>query len=149
MSQQNEHSYVTSSVADPDPHVFGPPGSGSGSGSFYHEARIVRKTLISAVLWLLFDFLSLKNDVKVPSKSNMQKNIVKKICFFLASWRSMMKIEGSWSISQMHGSAYPDPDPLQNVMDPQHWLRDISDNTTFKTYPMVPFKETIGEMVIL
>jgi hypothetical protein len=41
----------------PDPHVFGPHGSGSisqrygsGSGSFYHEANIVRKTLISTVL---------------------------------------------------------------------------------------------------
>jgi hypothetical protein len=40
-----------SSVADPDPRVFGPPGSGSisqrygsGSGSFYHYAKIVRKT---------------------------------------------------------------------------------------------------------
>jgi hypothetical protein len=29
-----------------------------------------------------------------------------------------MKIEGSGSISQRHGSA--DPDPHQNVMDPQH-----------------------------
>jgi hypothetical protein len=27
---------------------------------------------------------------------------------------------GSGSISQRHGSAYPDPDPHQNVMDPQH-----------------------------
>jgi hypothetical protein len=46
------------SVADPDSHAFGPPGSGStsqrygsgscsgsGSGSFYHHAKIVRKTL--------------------------------------------------------------------------------------------------------
>jgi hypothetical protein len=31
-----------------------------------------------------------------------------------------MKIEGSGSISQRHGSADPDPDPHQNVMDPQH-----------------------------
>ncbi len=90
------------SVADPDPNpdppdprVFGPPGSGagsisqkygcgsgcgsgfgsgSGSGSFYHSSKIVRKTLISTVLWLLFDFLPLKNDVNEPSKSNMQKN---------------------------------------------------------------------------
>ncbi len=45
------------SVADPnqDPHVFGPPGSGStsqryGSGSFYHNAKIVRKTLIATIL---------------------------------------------------------------------------------------------------
>jgi hypothetical protein len=39
------------SVADPDPsdpYVFGPPGS--GSGSFYHQAKIVRKTLIPTVL---------------------------------------------------------------------------------------------------
>ncbi len=48
-----------SSVPDrPDPHVFGPPGSGSisqqrygyGSGSFCHQAKIVRKTLIPTVL---------------------------------------------------------------------------------------------------
>jgi hypothetical protein len=52
------------SVPDPpDPHVFGPPGSGSGSisqmygsgscsgsGSFYHHAKIVRKTLIPTIL---------------------------------------------------------------------------------------------------
>jgi hypothetical protein len=48
------------SVADPnpsDPYVFGPPGSGSisqkygsGSGSFYHQAKIVRKTLIPTAL---------------------------------------------------------------------------------------------------
>jgi hypothetical protein len=47
------------SVADPDPHVFGPPGSGStsqrygsgsGSRSFYHHAKIVRKTLIPTIL---------------------------------------------------------------------------------------------------
>jgi hypothetical protein len=45
--------------ADPDPRVFGPPGSGfgsisqrfgSGSGSFYHQAKIVGKTSISTVL---------------------------------------------------------------------------------------------------
>ncbi len=60
----------TSSVADPDPntdpdlpdpHVFGPPGSGStsqryGSGSFYHHVKIVRKTLIPTILWLFFTF---------------------------------------------------------------------------------------------
>ncbi len=53
---------VKTSVADPDPdppdpHVFGPPGSGytsqrygSGSGSFYHHAKIIRKTLIPTIL---------------------------------------------------------------------------------------------------
>jgi hypothetical protein len=36
-----------------------------------------------------------------------------------------MKIEGSGpgSISPRHGSADPDPDPRQNVMDPQHWKK--------------------------
>jgi hypothetical protein len=41
----------------PDPHVFGPPGSGStsqrygsGSGFFYHHAKTVRKTLIPTML---------------------------------------------------------------------------------------------------
>ncbi len=50
--------------------VFGPPGS----GSFNHQAKIVRKTLIPTVLWLLYDVLSLKNDVDVPY-GNRHKNI--------------------------------------------------------------------------
>jgi hypothetical protein len=57
---------VLLSVADPDtpdPRVFGPRGSGStslrygsgsgscsGSRSFYHHAKIVRKTLIPPIL---------------------------------------------------------------------------------------------------
>jgi hypothetical protein len=34
----------------------------------------------------------------------------------------MTRIAGSGSISQRHGSA--EPDPPQNVMDPQHWLEN-------------------------
>ncbi len=71
-------SSVRLSVADPDPnpdppdpHVFGHPGSGSGStsqrygsgsgscsgsGSFYHHAKIVRKTLIPTFLLLFLTF---------------------------------------------------------------------------------------------
>jgi hypothetical protein len=45
-------------------------GSGSGFGSFYHQTKIVRKNLIPSVFLLLFTFLSLKNDVDVPQKSN-------------------------------------------------------------------------------
>jgi hypothetical protein len=37
---------------------------GSGSASLYHLGKIVRKTLIPTVLWLLSDFLSYKNDIK-------------------------------------------------------------------------------------
>ncbi len=83
--------FICSSVGDPDPsdpYVFGPTGSGprsvslrygsgSGSESFSHQAEIVSKTLIPTVLWLLFDFLSLRNDVNVPSKRNKQKNLWK------------------------------------------------------------------------
>jgi hypothetical protein len=57
---------IINSVPDPDspdPHVFGPSGSGSGStsqrygsGSFYHHAKIVRKTLIPTVLRLFLTF---------------------------------------------------------------------------------------------
>jgi hypothetical protein len=47
-----------------------------GSGSFYYQAKLVRKTLIPTVLWLLYDFLSLKNDVYVHSKSNKQINLL-------------------------------------------------------------------------
>ncbi len=36
----------------------------------------------------------------------------------LASWSLLTKIERSWSVSQRYGS--PDPDPNQNVTDPQH-----------------------------
>jgi hypothetical protein len=35
----------------------------------------------------------------------------------------MTKIAGSGSISQRHGSADPDPDPPENVTDPQHCMQ--------------------------
>jgi hypothetical protein len=60
------------SVADPDPpdpHVFGPPESGSGSISQRYGSGSLnkngKKNHVSTVLRLLFDFLSLKNDVNV------------------------------------------------------------------------------------
>jgi hypothetical protein len=88
--------FLASSVADPDPsdrYGFGSPGSGSrsisqrngsGSGFFYHQAKMVRKTLIPTALRLLFDFLSSKNDVNVPLKVISKKTIFK-ISFWLAS----------------------------------------------------------------
>jgi hypothetical protein len=55
VTQRSDDVALVGSVADPDPYVFGPPGSGSvsqrygpGSGSFYHR----RKTLIPSVLRL-------------------------------------------------------------------------------------------------
>ncbi len=84
--------YLTS-VPDPDPHGFGPPVSGSisqryGSRSFYQQSKN-SKALILIVLWIPLDFLSLKNDVNVPSKSIKQKNFVKKLVF---CWH----LEGQW-----------------------------------------------------
>ncbi len=73
------------SVADPDPpdpHVFGPPGSGStrqrygsGSGSGSGSCKNSNKYLDFYYFVNLFDFLSLKNVVNVPSKSNKQKKL--------------------------------------------------------------------------
>ncbi len=62
------------------------------------------KENIDSVLWLLYVFLSLKNDINIPPKSNKQKNL---------------------SISQRYGSADqdPHPDPYKNFMDPWHWLQ--------------------------
>ncbi len=50
-------------------YVFGHPGS------FYHQAKMVRKTLVPIVLWLFHDFLSWKNYVNVPLKSTKQKKL--------------------------------------------------------------------------
>ncbi len=58
---------------DPDPLVRGMDPDSDPDPSII-KFKIVTKTLIFTVLWLLFDFLQLKNDEKVPSKSNMQKN---------------------------------------------------------------------------
>jgi hypothetical protein len=61
---------MATSVADPDPdpHVFGLLDPAPDPSTMKQK-----KTFISAVLRLLFDFLSLY-DVKVPSRSNMQKH---------------------------------------------------------------------------
>jgi hypothetical protein len=56
---------------DPDPLVRGMNPAPDPS-MIYHQAKIIRKTLIPTVLRLLLEFSSLKNDVNVPSKSNEQ-----------------------------------------------------------------------------
>ncbi len=95
-------------LPDPDPC-----SQRYGSGSFYHQSKIVWKTLIPTPLRLLFDFLAL---IENWCKCTFQ---AEKLSFLLASWRSMTKIAGSGSasgsISQMHGSADPDPDPHQRI----------------------------------
>ncbi len=60
--------HMFSDLPDPDPLVkwSGSIGqwSGSGSGYFCHQAKIVRKTLIPTVSWRL---------INIPSKSNSRK----------------------------------------------------------------------------
>jgi hypothetical protein len=58
-------------LLDPDP---GPLVSGMDPDPAPDPDPSIFK--ISTVLLLLFDFLPFKNDVKVPSKSNMQKNLL-------------------------------------------------------------------------
>jgi hypothetical protein len=63
----------------------------------------------------------------------------------------MTKIAGSGSISQRHGSA--DPDPSQNVMDPQHCLKIKERRELKNPYPVAGYvlctNKTTCEMVIL
>jgi len=77
---------VFSSFVDLDPdsydlYVCGPPGTGSvsqryGSRSFYHQAKIVRKNLVCD----FFDFLTLKDNVNIPSKVISKKNFETIFC---------------------------------------------------------------------
>jgi hypothetical protein len=101
-------STVISSVVVPDPNDVGPLGS--WSRSFHHQAKIV-----STVLWLLYDFLSLKNDVNVSLKSNKQKNFQNN--YFLMAF--MVTDEKSRIRIRIRSA---DLDPYNNVTDPQQWL---------------------------
>jgi hypothetical protein len=59
---------------DPDSLVL---GTDPASVPSIIKQKKVRKTLISTVLRLLYDFLSLKNGVNVASKSTKQNNLEK------------------------------------------------------------------------
>jgi hypothetical protein len=86
---------------------------GSGFVSFHHQAKIVRKTLIPTVLWLLYDFLSLKNDVTVASKSNKLKNLEEEIIF-------SCHLEDHWRKQE---DPEPDLDPLARDTDERIRIR--------------------------
>jgi hypothetical protein len=71
--------YITSV---PDPHVFGPPGSGSCFESGLSEFK---KKLDHYSFVIYLPFFSLKNALKVPSKINMQENLWFRNLFLLPS----------------------------------------------------------------
>ncbi len=109
-------------------------GSGSESGSTCFWASWIRIRINQSEIWIRIRILLtsfwlfiFKNDVHVPSKSNKQNPFFLNKFFVGILGRSMTKMagSGSGSISQRHGSV--DPDPPQNVMDPQHWLPTSAD----------------------
>ncbi len=99
------------------------------SHKFYKFHKIVNYFILENVVdpWH-FDFLSLKNDVNVSSKSNKQKNFGKNLilCGHLVTChpltkkagsrirKSMVRIRGSGSVQKCHGSAtlFKNSDPL-------------------------------------
>jgi hypothetical protein len=84
------------------------------------QAKKVRKTLIPTFLWLLYDFLSSKNDVNVPSKSNDQKKII-----FVDVLK--ISIRNAWiRIQSRTGILKTDPDPATlKSPDPQHLTLEL------------------------
>ncbi len=93
---------------DPDPYVFGPPGSvshkyGSGSRSFHHHWFL-----------LLCDFFMTFYQCSESVGS---------VCF-----GSPISAYGSanGSVRQRYGSEDPDPQPYQNVTGPQHGFLPLS-----------------------
>jgi hypothetical protein len=80
---------LLSSVPDPDSHALGPPGSGSisqryGSGSFYHQAKIVRKTTFIPTVLSLRDFFWTFYLWKMYLQKVINRKLFKKISFLLA-----------------------------------------------------------------
>ncbi len=104
-------------IRNPDPHVFWPPRSGSGSisqrygsgsksGSFYHQAKIIRKTLIPTALTSFWLFI-FQNDVNAPSKRNKQKTRIRiriRIRIHSEAWIRGSR-SGAGSTPKCHGSA--------------------------------------------
>jgi hypothetical protein len=88
-------------------------GPGPGSGFFNQQAKKVRKTLIFTILMLLYDFLSIKTDINVPSISKKQKTLEKNIFFvgFLSAIEGKSRIR--IRIRKCHGSTTKTKLPMQ------------------------------------
>ncbi len=125
------------SVVDPDPYCFGPPGSGSVIFCTYpdldlnldlipwhQQVQKIRKTVYSNILWLLFDFLSLKNDVNVPSIISIKTLMTKTTNLLFAGILSATD-EASGSVA-WYGSGFVRQWyavlRIRSLFDP--WIRD-------------------------
>ncbi len=91
------------------------------TGNYFVRIRILPstskkliKTLISVVELLINDFLSLKSDVNILTKSNHNK-VLRKYFFF-----GILEVTDKKSRIRIHKSHVKDPDPYQNVTDPEH-----------------------------
>ncbi len=101
------------------------------------SSKIVRKSLISTVLWLLFDFLSFKNDVNVVNVP-----VFRIQCF----WAS--RVRGSGSVPKCHGSGErftipasreKNPDPITKKYNPACEIKNASDKKTLKIIFLIFF----------
>ncbi len=116
--------FLPGSVVDPDPYVFKPPGSviiyyGSGSGSFYQQAKKLRKTNLDFYyfvpsFWLFYLW---NGKWKLYLQKVISKKVGKNTYFLLASCqplpvkgrirsrirKSVVPIRGSGSVPKCHG----------------------------------------------
>ncbi len=82
------------------------------------KQKILRKTFILTVLWLLFDFLSLKNDVNVLAKREEQKTILcteQQLMLWAIASACFYQCLVSRSIWLFNFLGRPDPDPTFSV----------------------------------
>ncbi len=100
--------------------------------------------LYCTVLWLLYDFLSVKHDVPVnlPSKSNQRK----KKYSLLASWMSQRAGSEAWSIS------HTDPrmriyTKMSRIWNTEKFLLWI-DNQTNDFFCTIPFRKRLQNNII-
>jgi hypothetical protein len=114
--------YLGNSVPDPnpdpdpsDPHLFGPPGSGSTSQRYESGSGSISQRHGSADP-------DPHQNVMDPEHSLTGSTRSTSFGPPGSGSTSQRYGSGSGSISQRHGSADPDPDPHQNVLDPEHCL---------------------------
>ncbi len=125
---------------DPDPDLrvsYTPPwlprhySPSNKKWSSIYQLKKVRKTFISTVLRLLYEFLSLKTDVNVPSKSNSSLISKKRIFCWHHKNHRLKQQDPDPQPDPWYGSA--DLDPYQNVTDPKHWSQLIAADLCHRT----------------